>query len=92
MVRRQVIQTVVGKFKAVINSGHQGITSNILGIATLVGPKRTKEEVKEAMEGCSVKNLKTWIADKIGKTLGSIRHRIFKKTKFDNEEETIIYC
>lgn len=87
----EVLESVFGKFKAVINSGHQGITSNILGIATLVGPKRTREEVKEAMEGCSVKTLKKWVADKIGTTLGSIRHRFFKETKFDSNEEPVFY-
>lgn len=85
----EVLESVFGKFKAVINSGHQGITSNILGIATLVGLKRTKEEVKEAMEGCSVKSLKKWASKKIGITLGSIRHRLFKETKFDSLEEGV---
>lgn len=86
----EVLESVFGKFKAIINSGHQGITSNILGIATIVGSKQSRQEIKEAMEGCSVKSLKKWIKDKIGITLGSIRHRFFKETKFDKKAKSIL--
>lgn len=83
----EVEESIFGKFKE-LNSGSQGIGSNILGLATFVGPKLTEESVKEVMESCSTKKGLQWIKKKVGDTLGSIRHRIFhgiKGTKFDND-------
>jgi hypothetical protein len=83
----EVEESIFGKFKE-LNSGGQGIGSNILGLATFVGPKLTEASIKEAMEGCSTKKGLQWIKQKVGDTLGSIRHRIFhgiKGTKFDNK-------
>lgn len=83
----EVEESIFGKFKE-LNSGCQGIGSNILGLATFVGPKLTESSIKEAMERCSTKKGLHWIKEKIGNTLGSIRHLIFngiKGTKFDNE-------
>lgn len=83
----EVEESIFGKFKE-LNSGCQGIGSNILGLATFVGPKQTEASIKKAMEGCSTKKGLDWIKQKIGDTLGSLRHRIFhriKGTKFDNE-------
>jgi len=83
----EVEESVFGKFKE-LTSGCQGIGSNILGIATFVGPKLSEASIKEAMESCSTKKVLQWIKQKIGDTLGSIRHRIFrgnKETKFDTK-------
>jgi hypothetical protein len=83
----EVEESIFGKFKE-LNSGSQGIGSNILGLATFVGSKLTEESIKEAMESCSTKKGLQWIKQKVGETLGSIRHRIFcgiKRTKFDND-------
>lgn len=80
----EVEESIFGKFKE-LNSGGQGIGSNILGLAAFVGPKLTEASIKEAMEGCSTKKGLQWIKQKVGATLGSIRHRIFKGTKFDNK-------
>ncbi len=80
----EVVESIFGKFKE-LNSGGKGIGSNILGLATFVGPKLTEESVKEAMESCSTKKGLNWIKKKVGTTLGSIRNHIFKGTKFDNE-------
>jgi hypothetical protein len=82
----EVLESVFGKFKAIINKGHQGITSNILGISAIVGSKPSALEVKESMEKCSAKLAFSWVKEKVGTTLGSIRYkyfRAFKGTKFD---------
>jgi hypothetical protein len=81
----EVEESIFGKFKE-LNTGSQEIGSNILGLATFVGPKLTEKSIKEAMENCSTKKGLEWIKQKIGETLGSIRNRIFrgnKETKFD---------
>jgi hypothetical protein len=83
----EVEESVFGKFKE-LNSGGQGIGSNILGLATFVGPKLTEISIKEAMESCSTKNGLNWIKEKVGDTLGSLRYQFFygsKGTKFDTE-------
>lgn len=78
----EVEESIFGKFKE-LNSRAQGIGSNILGLATFVGAKLTETSIKKAMEECSTKKGLYWIKDKVGDTLGSLRHRIFKGTKFD---------
>ncbi len=83
----EVEESIFGKFKE-LNSGGQGIGSNILSLATFVGPRLTEESIKEAMEGCSTKKGLQWIKQKVTNTLGSLRYRIFhgiKRTKFDSE-------
>jgi hypothetical protein len=83
----EVEESIFGKFKE-LNTGSQGIGSNILGLATFVGPKLTEASIKEAMEACSTKKGLQWVKQKVGDTLGSIRHRIFygiKGTKFDTD-------
>ena len=81
----EVEESIFGKFKE-LNTGCQGIGSNILGLATFVGSKLTEASIKEAMENCSTKKGLQWIKQKVGDTIGSVRHRIFygsKGTKFD---------
>jgi hypothetical protein len=86
----EVLESIFGKFKAIINSGHQGITSNILGMATIIGKERSKMEIQQSMEQCSVKTVMGWIKGKIGTTVGSYRNKLFKGTKFDrNQDETV---
>jgi hypothetical protein len=84
----EVLESIFGKYKE-LNSSSQGINSNILGLATFVGPKLTEKTVKEAMEGCSTKIGIGWIKQKVVNTLGSLRHQFFrgkiKGTKFDNK-------
>jgi len=83
----EVIESVFGKFKAIINDGHQGITSNVLGLATFVGPIQTAQEVKRAMEKSSTRSTMGWVKEKVGTTIGSLRYQYFKgvkETKFDS--------
>lgn len=79
----EVEESIFGKFKE-LNSGGHGIGSNVLGLTIFVGPEQTEASIKEAMENCSTKKGLDWIKQKAGKTLGSLRHRIFKGTKFDS--------
>jgi hypothetical protein len=83
----EVLESIFGKYKE-LNYGSQGINGNILGLATFVGPELTEQTVKEAMEGCSTNSGINWIKQKVGNTLGSLRHRFFREikgTKFDSE-------
>ncbi|MCH9626197.1 MAG: hypothetical protein S4CHLAM123_13900 [Chlamydiales bacterium] len=82
----EVLESIFGKYKA-INEGAQGITGNVLGICSFVGPKKSEKNIKEAMERCSVKEGLGWIKDKVGISISSLRRQFFttsKKTKFDN--------
>lgn len=81
----EIIESIFGKYKA-INEGLHGITSNILGICTFVGRKKTISEIVEAMEKCSVKSAAAFIRQKFGATIDYLRKKFFptkKRTKFD---------
>ena len=81
----EVIESVFGKFKEMTSSS-QGITGNILGMATYVGPELKEQDLKIVMESCSTLTAMDWIKLKIGNTLGKLRYQFFKdckETKFD---------
>jgi hypothetical protein len=81
-----------GKYKE-INSSAQGITGNVLGMATYVGSK--ENNIKQVMEKISVKQGMQWIKEKVGDTITSFRRRFFKvlnRTKFDTNKEPIFAC
>lgn len=81
----EVLESAFGKFKE-ISSGYQGVTGNVLGMATYLGPDKTEADVKQAMEGYSVQDTLNWIKEKIGKTIGNYRYEYFrghKRTNFD---------
>lgn len=81
----EVLESIFGKYKE-LNPSSQGISANVLGLATFVGSKLTEETVKQAMEKCSTKAGIDWIKRKVVNTLGRLRHRFFhgiKGTKFD---------
>lgn len=83
----EVLESIFGKYKE-LNSRGLGIGSNILGLATFIGPKSTEQGVKEAMENCSMKASVEWIKQQVSDTLGSLRRRFFhgiKRTKFDSD-------
>ena len=85
----EVLESLFGKLKVLI-SGNQGITGNILGLAALVGPERSEEAVKEAMEGSSIKEAQGWVEDNLSGSIGKLRHRhftSFKGTKIAEEVE-----
>jgi hypothetical protein len=84
----EVLESIFGKYKA-INEGLHGITGNILGICTFVGEEKNVDQVKKAMENCSVKKAVMYVSQKFGQTLSSLRKKFFpniKGTKFDNEQ------
>lgn len=81
----EVLESVFGKYKA-INEGIQGITGNVLGICTFVGPERSEEELKRVMEQCSVRKGQEWVKKKVGNTVPYFRKKFFpgsKRTNFD---------
>lgn len=79
----EVLESAFGKFKE-ITSGYQGITGNVLGMATYLGADNTEEDIKQAMETCSVQSATTWVKEKVGKTVGSYRYEYFRKNKGHN--------
>lgn len=88
----EVIESVFGKYKA-INEGIHGVTGNVLGICTFVGPEHSEHEIKEIMEKCSVKNSFGWIKENVGTSLAGLRKQYFpgyKRTKFDNIQEGVL--
>ncbi len=79
----EVLESLFGKLKVLI-SGSQGITGNILGLAALVGPERSEESVREAMEGSSIKKAQEWIEENLSGSIGKLRHRYFTSYKGTN--------
>jgi len=79
----EVIESIFGKYKA-INQVTQGITGNVLGICTFVGQKKTEQDIKKAMENCSVKSGMKWIKDKIGMSISSLRRKFLHNKKGQN--------
>ena len=90
----EVLESVFGKFKE-INKGGHGITGNVLGMASFVGPVRSKNSVKEALEGCSVKTGMNWIKQKVGTTVAGLRRQFFSRknrTNFDGQLQVAATC
>lgn len=88
----EVIESVFGKYKA-INEGLHGITGNILGVCTFVGREKNIQEIKEAMENCSVEKAKEFVKQKFGQTIASFRNQFFpriKGTKFDSHQKVVL--
>jgi len=76
----EVLESIFGKYKE-INEVTQGITGNVLGINAFVGKATSMDEIKEALEGCPVKEACKWVRDKVGDTVASMRKRLFSKKK-----------
>ena len=86
----EVLESVFGKFKA-INEAIHGISSNVLGMLTFIGEKKSEEEIIKAMESCSVETAFTYVKEKIGESICSLRRKFFpfKRTKFDINGEHV---
>ncbi len=71
------------------NEAIHGISSNILGMLTYIGEQKSKEEIIEAMESCSVAKAVTYIQERIGESICSLRRKFFpfKRTKFDIKDK-----
>jgi len=81
----EVIESIFGKYKA-INTGLNGITGTILGICSFVGKEKTEQGIKHALESCSVRDAVTYVWQKFGETITSLRRKFFppsKRTRFD---------
>lgn len=88
----EILESAFGKFKE-ISSGYQGITGNILGMATYLSRDKTNHEIKQVMESCSVQCSLEWVKTQTGKTIGSYRYDYFrasKRTEFDSISNTLI--
>jgi hypothetical protein len=84
----RVIESVFGKFKQSSSSQYQGITIGALGIATFMASNEP-EEVKEAMEGSTVRELMKWSKEHIGNSLASIRRKFFPHKKRNKNSEIL---
>jgi len=49
-------------------------------ICAFVGKKKNEQDIKEAMEKCSVKEGVKWIRDKIGISISSLRRQFFSES------------
>ncbi len=90
----EVLESIFGKYKA-INEGLQGITGKILGICTFVGREKSGEHICEALEKCSVKKAAEFVKQKFGQTICALKKSFYpriKKTKFDIEQEVVLYA
>lgn len=88
----EVLESLFGKYKEV-NGGKHGITSNVLGLGTLVGGQRTDEDIKNTMEDCSVKQACHWIKKKVGISVSGLRRKLLpreKRTKFNKNKKGAI--
>lgn len=84
----RVIESVFGKFKQSSSSQFQGITIGALGIATFMGSNKP-EEIKEAMEGSTIRQLIKWGKEHMGNSLASLRHKYFPPRKRNKNSEIL---
>jgi hypothetical protein len=84
----RVIESVFGKFKQSSSSQFQGITIGALGIATFM-TSNEPEEVKEAMEGSTMRELIKWGKEHIGNSLASMRRKFFPPKKRNENSEIL---
>jgi hypothetical protein len=73
----EVLESAFGSHKNHIGRGGQGLCGNVITLATLVGPVQETEEICKIMEETSVKMVVTWVKDKVGETVGSLRRKFF---------------
>lgn len=79
----EVLESAFGAHKNHVTRGGQGLCSNVITIATLVGPSLSADEIQTAFEQTSVRSVLSYVKEKVGKTVGSWRREFFKRTKFD---------
>lgn len=94
----EVLESTFGSHKNHIGRGGQGLCGNVITLATLIGPVQTTDEIHKAMEKAPVRAVLSWVKEKVGETVGSLRRKFFKPepeykplrkhiikwTKFDN--------
>jgi len=85
----EVLESAFGKYKE-ITSGYQGVTGNVLGMATYLGSDKTEKDVKQTMEGCSVRVAIDWVKEKVGKSIGGYRYEYFRSSKRTNFDNTLL--
>ena len=79
------LESTFGAHKNHIARSGQGLCGNMITIATLVGPPQTIDEIHKAMEATPVRTMLSWVKEKVGETVGSLRRKFFKKTEFDKK-------
>jgi hypothetical protein len=77
------VESMIGAHKNHISRGGQGICGNTITMPTLIGPSLTVDEIYKAMEMTPVRTMLSWIKKNLGDTVGSLRRKFFKRTKFD---------
>ncbi len=70
----EVPESLIGKGKQLTGSTKNGYTRSILGIAASV-MEITSETVQTALQSIKVRDVKTWIKDKIGLSLQARKQR-----------------
>jgi hypothetical protein len=70
----EVLESLIGKGKQLTGSTKNGYTRSILGIAASV-MEITSETVQTALQSIKVRDVKTWIKDKIGLSLQARKQR-----------------
>jgi hypothetical protein len=79
----EVLESIFGKYKAINVGSEQGISGNVLGICTFIGPELTETQILVNMEKTPTKTMFYWVKEKLGNSVGSIRKKFFQRTKFD---------
>lgn len=74
----EVLESTFGSHKNHIGRGGQGLCGNVITLATLVGPVQTTDEIHKAMEETPVRTMLSWVKEKVGETVGSLRRKFFK--------------
>jgi hypothetical protein len=85
----EIIESAFGKLKTLDREcGNSGFTSSILGIGACFG-KLDFEQVKEAMEKISDKDVEKWKIEKVGETQQSKRRKLLKTEKLESFEQKL---
>jgi flagellar motor protein MotB len=78
----EVLESVFGRYKQLERQhSHGGFTSLLASFATLLKPI-TPDEIKEAFEQVSTKEMKQWVKDQLGNTLQSKKNQAYAEYKF----------
>jgi hypothetical protein len=77
----EIVESLIGQYKVVGATTGQGVNSHVLAMGNLIGKQPNVEEIKEAMESCSIKKTLSWVKQKIGDGLANIRRTFYREIK-----------
>lgn len=88
----EIVESFIGKYKVVGATTGQGVNSHALAMVNLTGKCPNMDEVKQAMEACSIKKALEWVKQTIGDGLANMRRTFYRKIKTPLEMGSVPCC